>query len=690
MSERYALLIGVDFYFEHALPDGSYFPSLGGCVRDIRHVEAYLTDPARMNLPRENLLMLTATDTRGDLPAEPPEQWPTYDNMVAKLKALSEMAKAGDQVYIQYSGHGGRATTLYPDLKGDTGVDEALVPLDIGDPQARYLRDVEMHYLFTEMVRKGLRLTVVFDCCNSGGATRGAGGARTRGISAIDTTPRPGESLVASYDRLTAAWQASTGGRMRATKPASGWLLEPRGYTFIAACRASESAFEYPFNGTENNGALTYWMLDTLRQNGPGLTYTTLHERVLAKVHGQFEQQTPMLQGEGNRPFFGSDSSRAFGEGEEVAPPYAVPVLQVDTPSRRVRVNAGEVHGITPGSQFAIYPFGAPELTSAEHRLALVEASQVNDVDSWATIVTQSNEGTLEVGAHAVLLQSANLRTRREIALVVEDAALKQQLEQAIAAQGKGFVAVATGKRTDFQVATNPGGEFELWDAAGAPLPNLRPSIRTDAPDALDRLVARLVHLAKFYNVRDITSPDANAASKLHVTLASLSGDAEQHAGGAPIFRPEEKIKLTVHNTQLPGAPNDPTRILNITVLDLAPDWSITQIFPAASAAFEPLDPQGTFEFEFEAFLPNSRSEGTDTFKVFATQSTTNFRWLQLPALDQPPIEDAAQRATISDPLEQLLASITGESMTTRDVRITSSPQTRGWTVAQTDLRVKA
>jgi hypothetical protein len=125
-------------------------------------------------------------------------------------------------------------------------------------------------------------------------------------------------------------------------------------------------------------------------------------------------------------------------------------------------------------------------------------------------------------------------------------------------------------------------------------------------------------------------------------------------------------------------------------VLDLAPDWSITQIFPAASAAFEPLDPQGTFEFEFEAFLPNSRSEGTDTFKVFATQSTTNFRWLQLPALDQPPIEDAAQRATISDPLEQLLASITGESMTTRDVRITSSPQTRGWTVAQTDLRVKA
>ena len=40
----YALLIGVDYYFPNRLPDGGTYPSLGGCVRDVRHVEAHLRD----------------------------------------------------------------------------------------------------------------------------------------------------------------------------------------------------------------------------------------------------------------------------------------------------------------------------------------------------------------------------------------------------------------------------------------------------------------------------------------------------------------------------------------------------------------------------------------------------------------------------------------------------------------------
>ena len=161
-------------------------------------------------------------------------------------------------------------------------------------------------------------------------------------------------------------------------------------------------------------------------------------------------------------------------------------------------------------------------------------------------------------------------------------------------------------------------------------------------------------------------------------------------AGGAPIFKPGEKIRVVVKNNQERGQENDPARVLNITILDLGPDWSVTQIFPAGAAAFESLDPQATFAFEFETYLSNGNVEGADTLNVFATQSTTNFRWLQLPALDQPPIEQPIKRSLIRDPLEQLTASLTDEAATTRAIRLTSGPQSRNWTVAQVDLRVKA
>jgi hypothetical protein len=615
---------------------------------------------------------------------EPEEQWPTYENIVAKFKALTAKVMAGDQVYVQYSGHGGRAATVFADVKGDDGLDECLVPLDIGDASARYVRDVELYYLINDLVKKEVRLTVVFDCCNSGGATRGNGGARKRGISVVDLNARPGDSLVAPTDQLIAAWQAASGGAMRASKPASGWLLEPKGYTFMAACRANESAFEYPFNGTENNGALTYWMLDTLRQSGPNITYKTLHDRILPKVHGQFEAQTPMLQGDASAAVFGGTLQH------DTTPTYTVPVLEIDPAGQRVRVNAGEVHGVTTGTQFAIYPFNTTDFDNTANRLALVEADHVNETDTWAKIIAQSGSSTLEVGAQALLIHSANLHTRRGVALVLDDAGRKAAISAAIATQGQGFITLDETERIDFQVATDEQGNYAIWDAAGADIPNLRPPLAANDPTAVETLVQRLVHLAKYNNVRDLTAPAGNTDKKLRVELTPIHGDPTRDAGGAPIYKPGDKVKLVVTNTQTPGAANDPARILNITILDLAPDWSISQIFPAGGGFFEPLDPGGTFEFEFEAFLPDGREMGVDTLKVFATQSTTNFRWLQLPALDQPPAREAIQRSASDDPLEKLLASLAGETLTTRDLRITSGPKTRGWTTAQVDLRVKA
>jgi len=676
MSDRYALLIGVDYYFPNRLPDGGYYPSLGGCVRDVRHVEAHLRD--RLGIADDHLLTLRISNTGGAQPPEPPEQWPTYANMVAKFQQLTNMAQPDDQVYIHYSGHGGRAATIYAPLKGESGLDETLVPTDIGNPESRYLRDVEMYSLLKAMVDKGLAVTMVLDSCHSGGATRGVGKAAARGIASIDTTPRPTDSLVASAAELLAAWQ-STGGTTRAMKPASGWLLEPQGYTLLAACRANESAYEYPFNGSESNGALTYWMLDTLREADATISYKMLHDRILAKVHGQFEQQTPMLQGEGNRAVFGSAL---------IPPVYTVLVLQVDLAGRRVQLGAGEVHGLVPGVQFALYPAGVTDFSRPENRWALVEVRLVDAVDSWAEIIEQHGQGPLEAGAQAVLQQATNVRLQRGVGVAIEDPARRGQVENAIAAGGKGFIAVAqTGERVDFQVALSDNREtFELWDAAGVALPNLRPALAVADPGSAARVVARLIHLAKYRNVQDLAVADKAAPQKLRVELVGVPADA----GEAPIFRPGDKVTLQITNLLSPNAADlsDPSRILNITVLDLASDWSIQQIYPSQAGAFEPVQPGASLPLELDAYLPDGYTESTDIVKVFATRATTQFRWLELPALDQPDTRSKT-RGLITDPLEQMLAQITGGQAPTRAIRVTNAPGDAGWAVGQVEVRVK-
>ncbi|NES69326.1 MAG: caspase family protein, partial [Okeania sp. SIO2D1] len=191
----HALLIGIDFYFPHKLEGGSY-KNLRGCVRDINHVETYLKNT--FNLTPDQIIKLTATASDNPKqPKETPEFLPTYQNIVAKFKEVTAKAKPQDQVYIHYSGHGGQAKTIFPKIKDISGLDEGLVPTDIGQPNSNYLRDLEFAKLLQEMVEKELVVTLVLDSCHSGGATREREDDQVRAGGFIDMTPRQTDSLVA-------------------------------------------------------------------------------------------------------------------------------------------------------------------------------------------------------------------------------------------------------------------------------------------------------------------------------------------------------------------------------------------------------------------------------------------------------------------------------------------------------------
>ena len=65
-STLHGLLIGIDCYLPNQLPDGGYYPSLGGCVRDVKHVEAFLI--SHLGLANDRIVKLTASNTRNGTP----------------------------------------------------------------------------------------------------------------------------------------------------------------------------------------------------------------------------------------------------------------------------------------------------------------------------------------------------------------------------------------------------------------------------------------------------------------------------------------------------------------------------------------------------------------------------------------------------------------------------------------------
>lgn len=676
--KHYALLIGIDHYFEYRLPSGVYYPKLGGCVRDITKVYNFLTE--RIKIDPANIIKLTAS-LGGANPVEPESEWPTYNNMIAAFDELTTKVNKGDQVYIQYSGHGGRTTTMFPAIKGPNEFDEALVPLDIGkagDPDARYLRDAEIHKLIKRLLAEEVRLTVVFDCCHSGGATRNSGGAVKRGIGKADSSPAPTDSKVAPLNELIADWpvdeaansRVAVGVASRNAESQSEWRFETKGYTLFAACRANESAFEYPFNGRESNGALTYWLLDTLSNAGPDFTWKMAADRVTAKVHGQFAAQMPMLQGEIDYKVFGND---------RLSNQFAVAVLDVNNNRGEVRLAAGEAHGLGEGTQFVVYPVGTTEFDDGAARPQL-ELTHVQDVQSWAKLV-KGDIGDVEAGSQAVMLNTTDVKLQRDIRVEIDDGALKAEVERAIAAHGQGFVTLATGTVDEYVIQVNEGA-FVIADTAGQPLPKLRPPLQVGADGAIEQLVKRLVHLVKYQNVLMLDMPDPSARTKLQVDLEK-PGETIQ---------PGDQVQLKITNTQQPNPAdiNDPARVLNVAVFVLSSDWSAAQVFPQGTP-FEPVDPGKSIDLDFEAYLPEGEDESHDTFKVFATRDATDFRWLELSALDEPPIERAGMRDAITNPLEQLLASVTGNKTDMRAVKLTkASTQQASWATAKVEMVVKA
>ena len=691
----YALLIGIDFYLPHDLPDGRY-KNLRGCVQDINHVETYLK--TTFNLTTDQIIKLTATASENpNQPQEPPELLPTYENIVVKFKELTAKAQPQDRVYIHYSGHGGRAKTIFESLKGFGALDEALVPTDIGQPNSRYLRDLEFAKLLEDMVEKELVVTLVLDSCHSGGATKDieTDDGNVRRGDFIDMMERPTDSLVAPLQELAQNWQVSTEYSRNITV-VNGLLPEPKGYTLIAACREDEFAYEKVFEGTERNGALTYYLLKALRKHGTDIPVKYLYDHIANLVHNDFKRQTPMLIGETNRSFLG---------GQSVVASRNAPVMKVDITKNRVQLQMGEASGLKKGAEFDIFRFGTRNFEDSEQRIATVKVVEVGASDCWAevtqlfgfrTINNKLAEGMIEIGSPAVYL-GPGVKQIRKVRVFLPDpqpqfpgvnvallpAILQNQKEQV---EGHRWIELCSetekDENVDYFVYLNSSGEYLILDTHKQPIKNIIFPLKFDEPEATKRLINRLIHVARYESISDLDNEDAFAPlnGKLKVELVKSVKRQQvvvNTGGNVPVLEVGERVVLRIHNQS--------NRTLNVSALILQADLSIVKFYPKG-ATYEGVDPGESIETRFDIELPENYQEGVDVIKVFATVDATNFQLLELPPLDQsrPGIGD--RKATTA--LEELLTAVVDEDNPQRNIRVVTDASEE-WTTEKVEVVVK-
>ncbi|KAI1384156.1 caspase domain-containing protein [Hypoxylon trugodes] len=211
--KKWALLIGVNFYVPGDARHPVHARSLFGCVNDVGIVYDYFVQQQGFEENRIERLTSThpptvdeGTKKTSPEPIEERRKRPSYKNIIGALTHILEQAECGDIVFIHYAGHGARAITLIPHIKKPNpdrpnrpGVDETLVPYDF-NLGGRYVRDIEIAVLLKAMVEKQLYVTMVLDCCHSGGDDRDPGneaGVRKIGgtdAEGIDWRQLPGDT----------------------------------------------------------------------------------------------------------------------------------------------------------------------------------------------------------------------------------------------------------------------------------------------------------------------------------------------------------------------------------------------------------------------------------------------------------------------------------------------------------------
>jgi metacaspase-1 len=280
---RRALLVGIDDYPN---PDDR----LSGCVNDAFLMSSVLQE--RGYEPEAIRLVLN--------------ERATTQGVLDRLDWLFDGVRAGDERVLLFSGHGARVAsygaTGEPDHK-----DEVLVTHDFDWNHNLGVSDDMLALRYAGLPYEA-RVTLILDCCHSGGMSR-AGGRRIRGIDPPDDVQHRSirwnaqrqlwvarerinlkQRLDRSARRVVQRFVGANADTQRLGRAVCYWADDPRQYkaakqrlghkgpynpVIVAACREDQYAEEYR-HGAASFGALSFVLAKELRRSGGRATLEDL------------------------------------------------------------------------------------------------------------------------------------------------------------------------------------------------------------------------------------------------------------------------------------------------------------------------------------------------------------------------------------------------------------------------------
>jgi len=671
----WALLVGIDTYLSNTVAP------LRGCINDVAAMRILLQ--TRYGVPDTQIRML-----RG------PEATRT-----AMLQAFADFLIQnaqigyGDQIVFHYSGHGSQMRVGPHEYEPD-GLNETIVPYDSRTPGVYDIPDKTLATLLDQLAAaKGDQLTVILDCCHAGSGTRQVWAPGATGVRRIPADLR---LPPADLDGLL----RSGGTRGRATSASGGWRATLP-YVLLAGCQDREEAYEYEStvdtdsSGTQGvwHGAFTFFLLREWQQLPADATYAELYDRVAPLVNGQFRAQLPQCEGQRDRMIF---AAAAVQRDQLIA-------VQPGVAGDGIRLGAGLVHGLRPGTQVAVYGPEVRRLLSGAPPLALARVTTVS-----ATIATAVWESppvaTLPSGARAVITglvysggqQTVRLESRAGTT-GPESAALAQLrtlLTPTATTPGSPYLRLLTDsdQTADLQV-TVTGDEFAIYDAAGTLLVD-----PLAGPQAVAQTCQALESIVRYRAILDLRNedPQSRLTGRVTLRLRRFVGDstgprAEElpaeatGAGGACVLYYDEQddsqnkyVVDIINQAPIPVYPH---------IFTVSPDYSIYQLYPVAGIqeAVQPTTPATPYPVglqrgtdQLNIYLPPGWDASRDYLKMLVTTRPADLRMLEQPPLQVPPPPGGIR----GNGLDALLAQITA-GRDSRHARPTGAPTNEDWASTQ-------